>query len=211
MKAKAIYSDSASAFRSLDGLFQFAAFRLPPSGLPVIAAHFRSLGILLGGYMGPTGAQTDGAYVYDRAAGVAGHTPERNSSCASCVALRLPAGDWRHFYWLIREPVMPDAPLAAMSCAAAAYGADYLRKKTSSSLSLWLLFTAFAMLIKKEGTLIGVIMIIAMSITLIFARKSRDLPRILLKVICIISVIARSSGFYFCWFIKNSGRRFCAA
>ncbi len=83
-----------------------------------------------------------------------------------------------------------DIPLAAMSCAAAAYGADYLRKKTSSSLSLWLLFTAFAMLIKKEGTLIGVIMIIAMSITLIFARKSRDLPRILLKVICIISVIA---------------------
>ncbi|MGE0129530.1 MAG: hypothetical protein AB7U82_15745 [Blastocatellales bacterium] len=83
-----------------------------------------------------------------------------------------------------------DIPLAALAGAAAIYGADYLRKQTSSSLFLMALFTGFATLVKKEGILVAAVIPIAMTITLLFARKPADGVRSLLKSACLIAVIA---------------------
>src|SRR5262249_13515006 len=83
-----------------------------------------------------------------------------------------------------------DIPLAAMAGAAAAYGADYLRRLTPSSALLMSLFSGFAILTKKEGALIAVVMLIAMTLVLLFSRKPSDVIKFLLKAACIVSVIA---------------------
>jgi len=83
-----------------------------------------------------------------------------------------------------------DIPLAAMAGAAAAYGADYLRRQTSSSALLMSLFTGFAILTKKEGALIAVVMLIAMTLALLFSRKLSDVLKFVLKAACFVSVIA---------------------
>jgi hypothetical protein len=103
-----------------------------------------------------------------------------------------------------------DIPLAAMAGAAAAYGADYLRGQTPSSLLLMLLFTGFSILTKKEGALIAAVMIIAMALALAFARKAPDIPKFLLKAACLLSLIA-GPWFLFLMIHKIPGGDFAPA
>src|SRR5262249_21975249 len=83
-----------------------------------------------------------------------------------------------------------DIPLAAMAGAAAVYGADFLRRRTSSSAWLMSLFTGFAILIKKEGALIAVVMLIAMTLVLLFSRKLSDVLKFLLTAAFLVLLIA---------------------